>query len=164
MRVNDNTLIHSCIPGEYVSDHCLITLKTCIKNQRPLKKVITYRKIRDINLDSFNNDILQSDLHNFNINITLNKMVTYDSLLATILNNHTPLINKTIYLRKDAPWYNNTLLKQKREKDVLQRTSEDQKQMKWTLFKSKLSKYIIKNLSVIYQMIKLNFNNFLSLK
>ena len=61
-------------------------------------------------------------------------VTTYDSVLAAILNNHAPLINKTIYLRKDAPWYDNTLLKQKRKKDVLKRTSEAQKQMKTWLF------------------------------
>ena len=58
-------------------------------------KEINFRKIRNIDIDSFKYDICNSDFYKFDENTRLEEMVdTYDTVLKSILNKHAPIIKR----------------------------------------------------------------------
>ena len=71
-----------------------------------VKKTLRFRKLRDIQLDDFKQDILSSPLvmspaHDIE---TLSRQ--FDTVLSELLDKHAPLHTKCITLRPHAPWYN----------------------------------------------------------
>ena len=88
------------------------------------KRQIQFRKIKDIDMKVFQEDISSSDLLSpIFSSLSLNDMAsTYDNTLSTILDNHAPLLTQTIQLRRDSPWYNSTLHNMKQNKRRLENT------------------------------------------
>ena len=87
-----------------VRGHCMVNVVLNIKKSKYQSKYITYRPIKDINLDNFNKNLLECYFnHIINLN-NINQMT--DSLNRVVLNLfdiHAPL--KTIYAKKiNIPW------------------------------------------------------------
>ena len=91
-----------------LSDHYLIT-GTIDYNPHTVTeyKTITFRKLKEIDLDAFSadlhNHILSCDLHNENEFGTA--VLSYNAALAKVLDTHAPLITKTIKDVPRAPWF-----------------------------------------------------------
>jgi hypothetical protein len=73
-------------------------------------KVITYRKFKLINMEKFKDDIAKSDLCT-NPSIQLDDLVSsYNNTLSSILDNHAPLIKKTVLARPHrVPWFSDEI-------------------------------------------------------
>ena len=104
-----------------LQDHYAIIARLNIAKQSPTNKSITFRKLRDIDLNDFKSDMRNSPLLN-NCTLPLDVMVNnYNKSLSITLDNHSPIICKIITVRKNALWYDNTLLSAKRLRRKLER-------------------------------------------
>ncbi|XP_072033195.1 uncharacterized protein [Amphiura filiformis] len=101
--------------GYLPSDHAAVKCLLDIGRPDPVKMEIKMRKLRDIDLDAFRSDILNSSLH-LSPASDLDQLVTqYDSVLCNLQDKHAPLITRKITCRPHAPWYNEELRKVKQQ-------------------------------------------------
>ena len=123
------------------SDHATITCALHIARPEPVKMKITLRKLRDIDLDSFRSDILNSPLFSSPIN-DIDLLVDEYNNVLTDLRDHAPLIRHTVRCRPNAPWYNDELRDMKRESRRLERRWISSKlEIQKQLFKERCKKY-----------------------
>ncbi|XP_060563505.1 uncharacterized protein LOC132722906, partial [Ruditapes philippinarum] len=109
--------------GNILRDHFAVTFDVKASKPAPVRKLVSYRKLRAIDIDSFRDDIrkmeffnkecIPSDIDGF--------MMEYSDSLTSILDKHAPIINKNITLRPACPWYTEQLHEAKHEKRKLER-------------------------------------------
>ena len=116
-RSSDGITLQDTQATTYLSDHVFIKTKiNLIKQQYELKN-IKFRQLKKINIDQFKTDISRSGLHATDVSLSASdKAKRYDSTLSNLLDQHAPLINKTIRIKHSAPWYTSELRSLKREK------------------------------------------------
>ena len=118
-REDEVTVTSVDIHPPTISDHSLITFTIPGTLGHPTKKKITFRKLNNINIDSFENDIRASTfVTNPGTNIDDLARQFFD--LRTILNLHSPLMEKEIVDRSSAPWFNEEC----KAKKTIKRTAE----------------------------------------
>ena len=101
------------------------------------KQKINFRKIKDIDISSFTQDISDSKLVE-SPPLDLDELVTlYNSELKSVIDKHAPAIVKEVVLRPHAPWYNEHI----RECKVERRRAE----RKWAKDKTDINKEILKS-------------------
>ena len=86
-----------------------------------MKFEVQMRKVRDINIESFREDILQSTLlksPSTDMNVLIDQ---YECVLSGLLDKHAPLITRKVKCRPDAPWFNDELRRTKQELRSLER-------------------------------------------
>ena len=112
----DEPLVSDLLVTDHdISDHFLITFHVNTNKPSPVKKQVTYRKLHAIDKDAFKKDIADS-VSNINTNDISVAVTEYNTRLSEILDKHAPNQNKTIILRPNAPWYNESIRDAKREK------------------------------------------------
>ena len=103
-----------------LSDHSAVHCKLRLKKP-PLERMeITYRKLRSVNMDSFNEDLKQSDLLTTNAFDLMDLTEKYENTLTEILQRHAPLKRRMITLRLSAPWYHEGISNAKRKRRRLE--------------------------------------------
>ena len=103
--------VKSCRPGPIFSDHTAVEIVVTQLTQSIQRKLIKYRKLRDIDIDQLNNDLEVSDIVNGPID---NMVEELESKLLQALDKHTPEITKTVTVRHRLPWYTDKINEQKR--------------------------------------------------
>ena len=69
-------------------------------------KLITFRKYDDVDIDSFREDITNSELVQNYTNLDLPTLVKeYDSQLRCIIDKHAPLQKKLVNIQNKEPWH-----------------------------------------------------------
>lgn len=107
--------------GHVLKDHLAVSFKITRSIAHPNTKIVTYRKLRNIDVNTFANDIRASTILN-NTTGNLNDLTgRYTSGLCTLLDKHAPLVTRTVISRPDAPWYTDTNRIEKRERRRLER-------------------------------------------
>ena len=104
-----------------LSDHHLVFFGLETELVEKQKKTVTYRKLKAINLQSFENDLKNSELYQCeseDVNFLAN---LYDRTLTDLLNKHAPEITKMVSDRQMVPWYTSTIGKLRRERRRLER-------------------------------------------
>ena len=112
-RYSDNLLKSSPVTDFFVSDHTSLVCNLKSRISYSAAKVINYRKLRQIDMESFKKDLSETSLcqrlpDGYFIKSTedLNKLVAdYNSTLSNLLNHHAPLKSKTVRKRPSMPWY-----------------------------------------------------------
>jgi hypothetical protein len=97
------------IDAPVISDHSAVTLKLPLCKPPPAVTTQSFRKIKDINIDNFQSDILRSSLHTSpaeNVNDLANQ---YYTVLQELLNTHAPKITKKMKVRPITPWYTSAI-------------------------------------------------------
>ena len=56
-EIASDITIHSCTPGPFISDHCMVESTTSMPQRDIIKKSVTFRKIKDIDTDQFAKDV-----------------------------------------------------------------------------------------------------------
>ncbi len=112
-----------------LSDHASILFKVCLHKPNAVLKHVAFRKVHEIDLDSFKLDMSESDLFRNPPNDLGGLVDCYNDCLKDIVNQHAPLITKDIPVRERRPWYTDEIRAAKRLRRKLER--------KW--IKSKLS-------------------------
>jgi len=103
---------------------------------------IKLRKLREIDLDTFCNDIMTSSLYTAPCS-DLNALIEqYESVLSNLTDKHAPVITRNITCRPNAPWYNEELRKMKQDLRRLERRMNSSKlEVDRQIFKQKSQEY-----------------------
>ena len=108
-------------PGNVSGDHYAISFSAHMVKPRPNRKIVTFRKLRAINVNSFKECIRQNN-NLLDVEASLHELITnYNSSLDDIINLQVPLLNGTITLRPHAPWYSNKLRDAEHKRRKLER-------------------------------------------
>ena len=144
-RIGDRLVTNIEIHDPMFSDHSAVSC-TLQLEKPPLERAeIQYRKLRNINMDSFNEDLRKS---NFSSDSELPTIIDqYEKTLEETLQKHAPLKRRTITLRPSAPWYNEEIGKAKRHRRRLER--------RWRASRLCIDKEIyVKQCQIVNDMIK----------
>ena len=89
-----------------------------LKSTKPslLEKTISYRKLKSIDLNSFQSDLADTDLCRNPPEALEDLVKCYNSTLKDILDKHAPLISRSIKERPRVPWFNEEIKMAKRER------------------------------------------------
>ncbi|XP_033096821.1 uncharacterized protein LOC117101067, partial [Anneissia japonica] len=110
--ITGDVKVHPGTPSDHYAVKCYLN---CIPPKAP-RKTLKYRKIRQIVVDDFKCDIESSELYT-NPACDLDGLVNqYNTILHDLLNKHAPLVEKTVTVRPNAPWYNDELRAVKQDK------------------------------------------------
>ncbi len=105
-----SSLVHKVtISDPGISDHRAITLSLHIQKPPTITKQIHYRKIKAINADKFINDLNTSALVTQPLTTLADLLGSYDKVLTSTLDNHAPVRTKTVTVRPECKWFNNSL-------------------------------------------------------
>ena len=107
-RDSDDIIAEICVTNPLLSDHFAVECSILAKINIPTKSVISFRKLKSIDIDSFKRDIENSELINENENIE-SMISKFNSVLEKILNNHAPIIHKLVPIRTIVPWINDEI-------------------------------------------------------
>ena len=111
----------------------------------PTRKSVTYRKLRNVDIKKFSDDIAISSLYKLE-GSDLDIMVDQcNEILCSLLNKHAQLRSREIILRSHAPWFSDELRQLQREKRRLER------------------KYVKTNLTVHKEMYKMIYTEHIKL-
>ena len=104
-----------------IADHFVVHCELHLQKPRLGKKVVKFRKLRSIDIDSFCEDRRDSDLLQ-NSYSHLNTLVEqYDRTLLSILDKHAPQIKQQVTVRPSAPWYTQEVADEKNKRRRLER-------------------------------------------
>ena len=85
------------------------------------KKTISSRSYKSLNLEVFKQDIVASDLSSFESNIPNKLVISFNSVLTSILDKHVPVKTRSITIRPLSPWYSEDVQHLRREKKKSER-------------------------------------------
>ena len=136
-RENDRLLLSYPVADTYISDHVSILCDLALQKPTALKQEITFRRLRNIDLLSFNHDLLQAlvtvDVHQ--VNETL--LAKANSAFESILDKHAPVIKHKFTVRPKQPWFSPSIVQAKRKKRCCER--------RWQKTKLEVHHHIFKN-------------------
>lgn len=97
--------------GKIAQDHFAVMFNALAAKPPPLKKTVTFRKLRSIDIDKFKADILSSDFLTMSQNILDAEALVslYNKEISAIIDTHAPVCSKTITLRPSCPWFTEDL-------------------------------------------------------
>ena len=99
------------------SDHSAIKCELAISGPPVTCKEIRFRKVRNVNIESFKEDIRNSPLVTDPITDDVEALSSqFDSVLRELLDKHAPETTRCVTLRPHAPWYDDAIRDQKRER------------------------------------------------
>lgn len=109
--------------GKLLRDHFAVMFNTHADKPPPIKKTVSFRKLKSIDINAFRNDVKSLEILQTDIPISdLDKEIeSLNSSLTSLIDKHAPLITKTIVLRPTNQWYNEDLHKEKHLKRKLER-------------------------------------------
>ncbi len=125
-----------------ISDHCNILFNLDMSRPPRIKKNITFRKTKSINIDDFKDD-LRNSMAQINLNENLENLVdTYQVNLLEVLDKHAPKQTKLVTIREKTPWTTEEVRPHKRELRRLERKMKRTKlEIDKQLFKDKKAEY-----------------------
>ena len=103
--------ISNIIPGEFLSDHCLVKWQTSITRADLISKTITTRKMKEIDTEKFANNL--DFEHIFEMSDVDNILDGINNTIVEALDKHSPLLTKTITVRHKQPWFTDDVKHQK---------------------------------------------------
>lgn len=109
------------ITDRFISDHCAVLCDLNTPKPPTLQENISYRKLKHIDLKSFQDDISTSDLLLKTPEQLEDLVSCYNTTLSSILDKHAPLITKKRTIRAKAPWFNNDIKRAKCERRKAER-------------------------------------------
>jgi len=107
--------------GNISKDHYAVIFNARASKPAPVRKTVTFRKLREINIEKFKQDITESEIQFENIHDPETLVQTYDTKLSALVDKHAPLRTKSITLRPTCPWYTDELHEAKHIKRNLER-------------------------------------------
>ena len=119
-RAVDELVTSVEIRDPMLSDHSAVHYKLHLKRP-PLERMETsYRKLRSVNMDSFDDNLKQSDLLTTSTFDLTGLIEKYENTLTETLQRHAPLKLRMITLRPSAPWYHEGISDAKRKRRKLE--------------------------------------------
>ena len=103
-----------------ISDHFLIDFKVRWKSEERTTKKITYRSIRNVNMELFSSDVKERLDALTDANDVLTKVNDYNIAMAEVVEKHAPLKTRTVKVVPEVPWFDAEYAEQRK----LRRTAE----------------------------------------
>ena len=102
-----------------ISDHLAVHSTLHLEKPRFVKKVVSSRNLRRIDMNSFRSDIESSVLlqHQDDLHVVVNN---YDEVLRSLLDKHAPVKERVVTVRPSAPWYTVEVTAEKRKRRQLE--------------------------------------------
>jgi len=88
-----------------ISDHSAITFKLPGKRAVASKRLVICRKLKDINMESFEQAIINSSFVNCPSDDLEQLTSQYNTCLTQIMDTHAPVTEKLVVDRSEAPWF-----------------------------------------------------------
>ena len=104
--------VKSCRPGPILSNHIAVEIVVTQSTQYIQRKLMKYRKLREIDINQLNNDLEVLVIVTGSIDDMVDEL---ESKLLQALNKHAPEITKTITVRHRLPWYTYKIKEQNRK-------------------------------------------------
>ena len=120
-RAEDELVNSTEIRDPMLSDHSAVHCKLRLQKPPLEQKEISYRKLRSVNMSSFNDDLKQSNLLSTSTLDLMGLIEKYENTLTETLERHAPLKQRVITLRPSAPWYHEGISDAKRKRRKLER-------------------------------------------
>ena len=114
-RGSDTLIQEITVKNMLISDHFWVHCSMSCSRPGVVRKRLSYRNIKKIDLDSFRRDIANSPLSKPDEFDDVGKLVsTYNKVLSDILDKHAPLNERVFTIRPDAPWFTSEIAEAKR--------------------------------------------------
>ena len=112
-EIGSTVMIDYCREGPILSDHTAVICETNVQRENITRKEVSYRKINEIDLDEFSQDIkFDPDYDN---NKTVDELViALERTLKEALDKHAPEAWRVVTVRQKTPWFNQQVLEQKK--------------------------------------------------
>ena len=91
--------------GKVSRDHLAVVFRACAAKPAPVRKTISFRKLRSIDINSFKQDIVKSDILHTSDNSVDRLVEAYSEGLCSLINIHAPIKTKSIVMRPSCPWF-----------------------------------------------------------
>ena len=111
--------------GNISGDHLAVRFAVHASKPARLRKVVTFRRLRQICVSDFAQDIASSMDLSSDGSVT-ELVLHYNSDLRSIVDHHAPLQKATVTLRPNSPWFTDTLRQEKRNRRQLERTTKSE--------------------------------------
>ena len=116
-RSTDNLVQDVQVNDTGISDHFWVHSTILGPKPKTVKKEITYRKTKSINVDHFKSDIATSSLGQLDTYDNVNTIVSsYNTLLEELLDKHAPVITRIVTVHPQTLWYNHNIDEAKKER------------------------------------------------
>ena len=140
-ELGSTVMIDYCREGPILSDHTAVICGTNVQRENITRKEVSYRKINEIDLDEFSQDIKFDP--NYYINKTVDELViALERTLKEALDKHAPEVQRIVTVRQKTPWFNQQVLEQKRMVRKRERTWKKHKQQHhWKALSTEKKKY-----------------------
>ena len=109
------------IVADLISDHHAVHCQLAMRKPPFKVKDITYRKLRAIDPFSFACDIMNSDLLKKPERSLVELVYQYGHVLSELLDKHAPLKTRTLTVRPEAPWMEESIFSARKERRRLER-------------------------------------------
>ena len=113
--VNNITIKDPCL-----SDHKAILFNVTVEKPKLLKKLISFRKWKALDLTAFTDDLRHSELVTKPCDTVSGIVNQYNNVLSGLADKHAPLIEKKVTVRPRASWYNSDIDAAKRTRRRLE--------------------------------------------
>ena len=137
----------------FISDHAAVLCSLNITKPHPTRKQITYRKYRNIDIETFSSELsirLSEASEHANISDVVS---TYRTSISTLIDKHAPEKTKTIVVRENKQWYNEDIDESKRVRRKVEQTwrnnKTDENHQIYTAQKNKVN-YLMNNRKTNY--------------
>ena len=120
-RKEENFIDNFSVKDPAISDHMALHCSLAFEKPKHEKKVILYRKLKNIDYEKFCADILESGILTSSISNPSDAIDNYDKILNTVLNRHAPLKQRVITVRPNSEWYSTEISIQKAIRRKLER-------------------------------------------
>ena len=104
-----------------IADHFAVHCELLLQKPRFGKKVVKFRKLRSIDIDSSCEDLRDSDLLLKSYSHLNTLVEQYHGTLLSILDKHAPEMQRQITVRPSAPWYTQEVADEKNKRRILER-------------------------------------------
>ena len=104
-----------------ISDHLAVFCNLSLKKPQFRKKVISTRKLRSLDIDSFREDVRNSSLVEEEPIDLDSAVVQYDNGLRLLLDQYVPAKKRLVTIRPFAPWYSPIVATEKQKRRHLER-------------------------------------------
>ena len=90
----------TCLPGPFISDHCVVKCEIKYKGDRP--KIDTDAFIKDLVWTRITNDLDLAVM-----------ILVFQHKLSRVLDKHAPMVTRKLPARQPKPWFNEDIKEQK---------------------------------------------------
>ncbi len=121
MSESHSSIINKCYVGDFLSDHAVILVDLNLTKPPKSKKLIRFRKNKDVDIKKLESQIENNLKDIGDINNLTELVDSFNLALSNAYNEHAPLISKIVIMRPPTPWSYNDIKEDKATRRRLER-------------------------------------------